>query len=76
MRDMAGKRKPRRCRICRKRPPWRYKHCPPGICKRCYHRHVWSGRPATRGEGRFAEGVDSWPPDLAGYVLGESLLED
>ena len=21
-------------------PPWRYRNCPPGICKRCYHRHV------------------------------------
>jgi len=32
---MAGKRKQRPCRICRKRPPWQYKNCPPGICKRC-----------------------------------------
>ena len=40
-----SKRKQRKCRICKKRPPWRYKHCPPGICKRCYHRHVWAERP-------------------------------
>ena len=39
---MTGKRKERRCRICRKRPPWRYKNCPPGICKRCYHEHIWA----------------------------------
>jgi hypothetical protein len=40
-----SKRKQRKCRICKKRPPWGYKHCPPGICKRCYHRHVWAERP-------------------------------
>ena len=40
-----SKRKQRKCRICKKRPPWRYKDCPPGICKRCYHRHVWAERP-------------------------------
>jgi len=53
-RGMAGIRKPQRCRICRKRPPWRYQNCPPGICKRCYHRHVWDGRPAAQGNGRAA----------------------
>jgi hypothetical protein len=36
------------CRICKKRPPWRYKNCPPGICKRCYHKHVWPDRPSAR----------------------------
>jgi hypothetical protein len=36
------------CRICTKRPPWKYKNCPPGVCKRCYHRHVWPQRPAAR----------------------------
>jgi hypothetical protein len=38
-------RKQRKCRICKKRPPWQYKNCPPGICKRCYHSHVWADRP-------------------------------
>ncbi|WP_083856776.1 hypothetical protein [Nitrolancea hollandica] len=40
--------KQRLCRICKKRPPWKYKNCPPGICKRCYHQHVWAERPAAR----------------------------
>jgi len=48
---MAGKRKQRPCRICRKRPPWQYKNCPPGICKRCYHRHVWADRSAAHQHG-------------------------
>ena len=40
----------RKCSICRKRPPWRYKNCPPGICKRCYHKHVWEQRPGAKRE--------------------------
>ncbi len=36
-----GKRKQGVCRICKKRPPWKYKNCPPRVCKRCYHHHVW-----------------------------------
>jgi len=48
---MAGKREQRPCRICRNRPPWQYKNCPPGICKRCYHRHVWADRPAAGRHG-------------------------
>ena len=47
---MARKRKQRRCRICRKRPPWRYKNCPPGVCKRCYHKEIWPERLAARQE--------------------------
>jgi hypothetical protein len=39
--------KQRLCRICKKRSPWKYKNCPPGICKRCYHQHVWPERPGT-----------------------------
>lgn len=31
-------KKPAVCRICRKRQPWHYKNCPPGVCKRCYHK--------------------------------------
>ena len=40
--------KQRRCRLCKQRPPWKGKNCPPGICKRCYHRHLWPDRPAVR----------------------------
>ncbi len=45
---MAGKRQQRLCRICKKRPTWKYKNCPPDVCKRCYHKHVWPERPAAR----------------------------
>jgi hypothetical protein len=45
---VTGTRKPPRCRICRKRPAWIYKNCPPGVCKRCYHKDVWPERPAAR----------------------------
>jgi hypothetical protein len=47
---MSGKRRQRPCRICRKRPPWRYKNCPPGVCKRCYHKHIWAERPSKQGQ--------------------------
>ena len=39
--------KQRLCRICKKRPPWRYKNRPPGVCRRCYHKHVWPERPGA-----------------------------
>lgn len=45
---VSGKRRQRRCRICRQRPPWQYKNCPPGVCKRCYHKHIWPDRPSVR----------------------------
>lgn len=48
--------KQRRCRICKKRPPWKDKNCPPGICKRCYHRHIWPDRPAVRKPRRAGAG--------------------
>ncbi len=46
--SVSGKHKQRLCRICRKRAPWHYKNCPPGICKRCYHKEIWPDRPAAR----------------------------
>jgi hypothetical protein len=49
--------KPRRCRICRKHPPWRYKNCPPGVCKRCYHAEVWPDWPAARQQHRRADAI-------------------
>ena len=45
---MKRKGKQRLCGICQKRPPWQDKNCPPGICKRCYHKHVWVDRPEAR----------------------------
>ena len=43
------KRKPRKCRICKKRPVWTRGDvkAPGPFCKRCYHKHVWSNRPAV-----------------------------
>jgi hypothetical protein len=54
---VAGKGKQRKCRICKKRPPWQYKNCPPGVCKQCYHKNVWAGRPAARKERGAAAGL-------------------
>ena len=58
-----SKRKQRKCRICKKRPPWRYKDCPPGICKRCYHRHVWAERPRRDREVAVLE-PEPFEPEL------------
>jgi hypothetical protein len=61
----------RRCRICHKRPPWRYKNCPPGVCKRCYHRKIWPDRPAARAETKASAALhqdhddDTWIDNLA-----------
>ncbi len=64
------------CRICKKRPPWKYKNCPPGVCKRCYHRHVWPQRASARTQQ---------PPDFAfanghleaySKVLGQTPLHN
>lgn len=49
------------CRICKKRPPWRYKNCPPGVCKRCYHKHVWPERPAARAQRPSADDQETDP---------------
>lgn len=72
---MGGKRKQRRCRICRKRPPWHYKNCPPGICKRCYHSRVWAERPAARRDRPAAD-----PPPLPwidqGDLDGDPFLDE
>ncbi len=58
---MGGGQKQRLCRICKKRPPWKYKNCPPDVCKRCYHKHLWSERPAARNRN---PDVTNGPEDL------------
>jgi hypothetical protein len=42
-------KKPRKCRICKKRPVWRGGDVKdPGlVCKQCYHKHVWPERRAA-----------------------------
>ncbi len=51
------------CRLCKKRPPWQYKNCPPGVCKKCYHRHIWVNRPAARKQ-RQAQTAAVEPDEL------------
>ncbi len=57
------------CRICKQRPPWKYKNCPPNICKRCYHRHVWTDRPAARKERQAQAAADAVDDLVTGDVL-------
>jgi hypothetical protein len=60
-----------RCRICKKRPPWKGKNCPPGVCKRCYHAHVWPERSGARA-GRAPPDEESEPRPMVfdGYHGG------
>ena len=64
---MAGKHKQGLCRICKKRPPWTYKNCPPGICKRCYHAHVWPERPSALAGQVEMGALDTRPMVYDGY---------
>jgi hypothetical protein len=45
-----GRRRIRKCRICKKNPVWRGGDVknPGPYCKRCYHKHVWSGSTEAR----------------------------
>src|SRR5438270_10037950 len=65
-----------RCRICRKRPPWRYRNCPPGICKKCYHARIWPDRLAARRERRATEraaAADPLADDTGPIVYDDDL---
>jgi hypothetical protein len=46
------KRKPRKCRICKKSPVWTGGDVknPGPVCKKCYHKHVWRGGKSSRDE--------------------------
>lgn len=72
---MAGNHKQRLCRICKKRPPWKYKNCPPGVCKRCYHAHVWPDRPEMR-KVRRAANTPAEDSDLDQILNAEFIVED
>ncbi|HEV3120636.1 MAG TPA: hypothetical protein VGY53_01975 [Isosphaeraceae bacterium] len=68
------RKKPRRCRICKKRPIWtRGDVKDPGpACKRCYHKHLWPDRQETR-KGASAEAkpaVEFWELDWFHDHLG------
>lgn len=51
-----GRRKVRKCRICKNSPVWRGGDVkdPGPFCKRCYHKHIWSG-----GKGGKSSGIDT-----------------
>jgi hypothetical protein len=55
-------RKPRKCRICKKRPVWTGGDVkdPGPVCKRCYHKKVWPERKTMRKIGRA--GRENVPP--------------
>ena len=38
--------------------------CPPVICKRCYHRHIWPDRPEARAERASGGADESTPVEL------------
>lgn len=69
-----SKGKQRKCRICKKRPPWQYKNCPPGICKRCYHSHVWEGNPRRSREVTEPEPFELDLADLEQLELSDLEL--
>jgi hypothetical protein len=76
MKTVAGKGKQRKCRICKKRPPWKYKNCPPGVCKQCYHRDVWVDRPAARKQPGAVAGQQEFrdpAPDLELWIMRDML---
>jgi len=57
-----GKKKQRRCRICKKRPVWTRGDVknPGRVCKRCYHKHVWPERQARGKRSKSADpGIDT-----------------
>ena len=77
---MAKRRKPRKCRICKKNPVWRGGDVknPGPFCKKCYHKNVWSHSRRARDEQSVADdyvdflsGILPEPP----YGFYESLPE-
>jgi hypothetical protein len=64
--NSMGRRKIRKCRICKKSPVWRGGDVknPGPYCKRCYHKHVWSDRsqaPRRALPDRTAEATETAP---------------
>lgn len=68
---IMARHRQRSCRICHKNPVWTRGDVTDaqGACKRCYHTHVWAGRPQPRGErtGVEVDGRDRaalWEGDM------------
>jgi hypothetical protein len=61
------RRKLRKCCICKKSPVWRGGDVknPGPYCKKCYHKHVWTGRPGADDEESVA---DQYVDYLSGLV--------
>ena len=73
------KRKPRKCRICKKNPVWRGGDVkdPGPFCKRCYHKHVSPGRQAGRRPTPKLEPFDEIEPvDAFNELSWEELILD
>jgi hypothetical protein len=82
-----GRKRIRKCRICKKSPVWRGGDVknPGPYCKRCYHKHVWSGGSGSRRRptsDRIPDTTDT-PPLAASYdwpamemVYGESGVHE
>jgi hypothetical protein len=72
------KRKPRKCRICKKSPVWRGGDVkePGPFCKRCYHKHVWPQREAARRARAVAEPI-GWiePIDVFHEMLRDESID-
>jgi hypothetical protein len=47
-----ARKKPKKCRICRKSPVWRGGDVkdPGPFCKKCYHKNIWS--PPTKAKDK------------------------
>jgi hypothetical protein len=65
------KRRPRRCRICKKSPVWRGGDVkdPGPFCKRCYHKHISRGRKNGRDVDETIQFYEdySWHPLVEAY---------
>ena len=64
-----GRRKVRKCRICKKKPVWRGGDVknPGPYCKRCYHKHI-----STGGKGsRRRAAADEFAPETGIYCIGQ-----
>jgi hypothetical protein len=69
-------RKPRKCRICKKRPVWKGGDVknPGPVCKKCYHKNVWPERVAARQH--FADDLELLEPCDADEHYDSSMDPD
>jgi len=57
-----GRKKQRRCRICKKRPVWTGGDVknPGPFCKKCYHKRVWpEGQARAKAPKRAEPGIET-----------------